>query len=59
MANNAIVNMFRIKELRERIIFTITILAVFRLGSVLTIPGIDPNALTTFFKSQVKGNAFV
>ena len=51
--------MFRIKELRERIIFTVTILAVFRLGSVLTIPGIDPHALTVFFKSQLQGNAFV
>jgi len=59
MANNAFVNMFRIKELRERIIFTVTILAVFRLGSVLTIPGIDPHALTVFFKSQLQGNAFV
>src|SRR5574344_1292672 len=59
MANNAFVNMLRIKELRERIVFTIVILAVFRLGSVLTIPGIDPAALTAFFKSQIKGNAFV
>ncbi len=59
MANNAFVNMLRIKDLRQRIVFTIVILAVFRLGSVLTIPGIDPHALTTFFKSQIKGNAFV
>jgi len=59
MANNAFVNMFRIKELRERILFTVTILAVFRFGSVLTIPGIDPHALTVFFKSQLQGNAFV
>jgi len=59
MANNALVNMFRIKELRDRIFFTVIILAVFRLGSVLIIPGIDPHALTVFFKSQVKGNAFV
>jgi len=51
--------MFRIKELRERILFTVTILAVFRFGSVLTIPGIDPHALTVFFKSQLQGNAFV
>jgi len=58
MANNAFVNMFRIKELRERITFTVIILAVFRLGSVLTIPGIDPHALTVYFKSQLQGNAF-
>ena len=51
--------MFRIKELRERILFTVIILAVFRLGSVLTLPGIDPHALTMFFKAQTKGNAFV
>lgn len=59
MANNAIVNMFRIKELRERIFFTVVMLAVFRVGSVLPVPGIDPHALTVFFKSQIKGNAFV
>jgi preprotein translocase subunit SecY len=59
MANNALVNMFRIKELRSRIFFTVIILAVFRLGSVLTIPGIDPHALKVFFKSQTNGNAFV
>lgn len=59
MANNAFVNMFRIRELRERIVFTVIVLAVFRLGSVLTIPGIDPHALTVFFKSQVQGKAFI
>ncbi len=51
--------MFRIKELRERIFFTVIILAVYRLGSVLIIPGIDPHALTVYFKSQIQGNAFV
>ena len=59
MANNAFVNMFKIKELRSRIFFTFLILAVFRLGSVLTIPGIDPQALTSYFESMTKGNAFV
>ncbi len=59
MANNAFVNVFRIKELRARILFTIGILIVFRLGSVLTIPGIDPHALSVYFKSHVSGNAFV
>jgi len=51
--------MLRIKELRERIFFTVIVLAIFRLGTVLTLPGIDPHALTSFFKSQVQGNAFV
>lgn len=59
MANNAFVNVFRIKELRERILFTVGVLIIFRLGSVLTVPGIDPHALSAYFKSQVRGNAFV
>ena len=59
MANNPIVNIFRVKELRERVIFTFIVLAVFRLGSVLTIPGINPQALTAYFDSLTRGNAFV
>ena len=59
MANNPIVNMFKVKELRERIFFTLIVLAVFRLGSVLTIPGINPQALTAYFDSLTRGNAFV
>src|SRR5574344_1433108 len=59
MANNPIVNMLKVKELRERIFFTFIMLAVFRLGSVLTIPGINPQALTVYFDSLTRGNAFV
>ena len=59
MANNPIVNIFRVKELRERVIFTFIVLAVFRLGSVLTIPGINPQVLTAYFDSLTHGNAFV
>jgi len=59
MANNALVNMFRIKELRDRIFFTVIMLAIFRLGAVLTIPGIDPAVLTSYFRDQIQGNAFI
>ena len=59
MANNPIVNMFKVKELRSRIFFTLVVLAVYRLGSVLTIPGINPQALTSYFESLTQGNAFV
>ena len=60
MANNPIVNMFRVKEIRGRIFFTLIVLAVFRLGSVLTIPGINPEALTSYFRSATGGaNSFV
>ena len=56
MANNAIVNMFRIKELRDRIFFTFVILAVFRLGCVLTIPGIDASVLINYFNDLASRN---
>ncbi len=56
MANNPIVNMFRIKELRNRLFFTFVVLVVFRLGCVLTIPGIDASALLTYFEDLAKSN---
>ena len=61
MASNPIVNMFKVKELRERLFFTLLILAVFRLGSVLTIPGVNASVLFDYFNSSIEdsNNAFV
>ena len=56
MANNPIANMFRIKELRDRIFFTFVVLVVFRLGCVLTIPGINAQVLVTYFEDLAKHN---
>ncbi len=55
MANNPVVNMFRVKELRQKLLFTLLILAVFRLGSVLTIPGINASLLMNYFDSFASG----
>lgn len=38
-------NIYKIEELRKRVIYTIGLLLVFRLGSFVVIPGINPNAL--------------
>ena len=38
---NAIQNMFKIPELRKRILFTLGLLAVYRLGAHVTAPGIN------------------
>ncbi len=38
-------NIFRIDELRQRIIYTLLLLAVFRLGSYIILPGIDSEQL--------------
>ncbi|MBL7973823.1 MAG: preprotein translocase subunit SecY, partial [Candidatus Kapabacteria bacterium] len=39
-------NIFRIEELRKRIIFTVLMLIVVRVGAYITIPGVDPALLT-------------
>ncbi|MDR1388887.1 MAG: preprotein translocase subunit SecY [Treponema sp.] len=57
---NPLVDIFRVKELRERILYTVLLLLVFRLGAVLPIPGINAQVLTDFFSSQQNsGNAIV
>ena len=57
---NPIIGIFRVKELRERIFFTLVMLVVFRLGAVLPIPGVNISVLKTFFNSQRDtGNAIV
>ena len=56
MASNPVINMFKVKELRSRLFFTLIVLAVFRLGSVLTIPGIDANVLFKYFNDLASQN---
>ena len=38
-------NIFKIEELRNRIVYTILLLLVYRLGSFVVVPGIDPTQL--------------
>ena len=45
-------NAFKIEELRNRIIFTLLMLVVFRLGAHIPTPGIDSQALAAFFRAQ-------
>ncbi len=52
MASNALVDIFRIRDLRDRIIFTFLMLVVFRLGATIPIPGINVNALRLYFQTQ-------
>jgi preprotein translocase subunit SecY len=57
---NPLVGIFRVKELRERILFTVFLLLIFRFGAVLPVPGINVQALTNFFTAQQNsGNAVV
>ncbi len=38
-------NIFRIEELRKRILYTLGLLLIYRFGSFVVIPGVDPNVL--------------
>ena len=48
-------NIFKIEELRKRILFTILIILVYRFGSFVVIPGIDPNQLSIIQRSSEGG----
>jgi preprotein translocase subunit SecY len=57
MASNPLADIFRIKDLRDRILFTIGVLLIHRLGSHLPIPGINVTALQAYFQAQSTGGA--
>jgi len=57
MATNAFLDIFRVKELRKRIFFTLFMLVVFRLGATIPIPGINVNALKLYFMAQEGSSA--
>ncbi len=48
-------NIFKIEELRKRILFTILIILIYRFGSFVVIPGIDPNKLSALQDSSTQG----
>lgn len=53
----AIINAFRIKEIRNRIFYTIGILALYRFGSNLTVPGVDATVITEQVETGLLGIA--
>ena len=48
-------NIFKIEELRKRILYTLLIILIYRFGSFVVIPGIDPNKLTALQNSSSEG----
>ena len=45
-------NIFRIPDLRKRVLFTLGLLAVYRLGSFIPTPGINADLLAQFFNQN-------
>ena len=41
-------NMFRIRDLRNKIFFTLFVFAIYRLGAAIPVPGVDLDAVETF-----------
>jgi preprotein translocase subunit SecY len=55
MAGNALINIFRTHELRQRVFFTIVMLFIFRLGATIPLPGIDFITLQEALKQPLSG----
>lgn len=49
MANNPVANLMRAPELKEKILFTLFILLIYRTGAHITVPGLDVNSLRAAF----------
>lgn len=47
-------NIFKIEELRKRIVYTVLLLLIYRLGSFVVLPGIDPTQLSNL-QAQASG----
>ena len=52
-------NIFKIHELRQRILYTLALLFIVRLGSHLTLPGVDAVLLTQSMQNQTTNNLLV
>lgn len=48
-------NIWTIEELRSKILVTLLLVFIYRLGAHIVLPGIDPNKLTDFSKNAQKG----
>ena len=49
MATNPVANLFRVPELKNKILFTLMILLVYRTGAHITVPGLDVGILRQTF----------
>src|SRR5919202_4303810 len=48
-------NMFKIPDLRNKIVFTLLVILLYRLGSNITVPGIDFNAVQDLQRQSERG----
>jgi len=51
----SIIDIFKIEELRRKILFTLGILGIFRIGAAIPLPGVNPQALKALFDAHRGG----
>jgi preprotein translocase subunit SecY len=54
---SAFSNSLRIPELKNRILFTLALLVIVRVGAAITTPGVDPHVLHEWFQNEVNQQA--
>ncbi len=47
-----LVNVFRIPDLRRKVVFTLALLAAYRIGAFIPVPFVDPEGMSNLFKSS-------
>lgn len=52
---STIKNAFKVKDIRNKILFTLGVLIIYRLGAYITVPGINAKALQSFASSGLVG----
>jgi len=58
-AASAVQNLFRTPELKEKILFTLLCLLIYRIGAAVTAPGINPQAIADFMNQQQNGGGLL
>ncbi|KUG25209.1 preprotein translocase secy subunit [hydrocarbon metagenome] len=51
-------NIFKIHELRQRILYTLSLLVIVRIGAHITLPGVDARVLSEAMANQTSDNLF-
>ncbi len=52
-------NIWSVEDLRVRILFTLAFAAIYRFGSYIVLPGIDPNTAQAVMEQQANGNGLL
>jgi preprotein translocase subunit SecY len=58
-AATAVRNIWNTTELKEKILFTLLCLLIYRVGAHVTAPGVNPAALLNFFQNQSNGGGLL